>query len=1297
MEVVKGSNMETIRQHPGAQAFCLLGFHQAALDRRQAGQMPALPGFFKEGAMISPCFAKWTIHILGLALLLAVTAFGQSTTGSISGIVKGSSGAPIPDATVTITNPANNLSRIVTTGSTGLFIAPQLPPGAYTISVEKQGFRKLVRNEIVLTAANQLSTGSLVLEVGAVTETVTQTTGAGRLELQAASGERSGLLTSVEIKDLALNGRNMLELLAILPGVGSFVNGQVSSPTQLGSLHINGTRFNQHELTIDGSSNVDTGSNSAVHVTINPDAVAEVKVLSANYQAEYGRSAGGFIQFVTKSGTRNYHGTARFFHRHEGLNANNYFRNAEGRNPDGSEIQPRPLYRFNYFGYDIGGPVYLPRKFFGPLGGWNQGKDKLFFYWNQEFYRQLIPPGAARNIRVPTPAERKGDFSQTVDGNGNKVFIRDPLKTGLCNAANQTACFPGNIIPPERFFRDGPAILNLYPLPNFSGENRFNYISSLSTSYPRREDIIRLDYHLSQRTRLTVRYIGNSDLRLLPYGNNNNAANFLLSRTASAQPGRNGVISLSHSFSPTLTNEFIFGPSSNRINIAAEDEKATRRAHQITFPLLFPQANDSDYLPTFQYGGIANIPAFPNANLVGLPLRSVNHTFNFSDNLVKVWGAHATKAGIFIQRSRKDQTTSAPVNSTINFNNNVNNPFNTGHPFANALLGIYNNYTQASNSPLGLFRYWNVEGYLQDNWKVTSRLTLDYGLRIAWYQPQYDARLQAGFFNPELYDRAKAVRLYEPICINNVYPCTTGAAVANLRAVDPANRPAAPTLQNTLASDFIGLIVPGSGDLANGIGRASQGYPRGGFEGRGVQWGPRFGFAYDLFGQGKTVVRGGAGIFYDRIAGNPSFATLTNPPTVFFQTLANGRLQELQPGSGTLSPPTVFGFSREGRIPTVYSFSLGVQREVGFNTVVDVAYVATLSRHLAQQRNLNAIPYGTTFGREAQDPTRYAGGVVPELEPGLPEAYRQAGLKFSGANAQRPQFLAPFPGYGFINYTEFVGSANYHSLQLAVNRRFSRGLHFGISYTWSKALSTALVDSEVTHPYDTRRYDYRLPTSDRRHVFGAGFVYDTPKLSRYLGHHRLAKALFDNWQLSGIAAIVSGAPLELGVGIEGINAGQRLTGSYTEGPRFYFRRPPQPGPNGLQIDPDAFLIPAIGDVGPWPRQYLHGPGINNQNLSLFKNFPLGGEGGRSLQLRFEMFNAFNHTQFAGINLGTNLAVPNASGGFTTGNAIFSNYSQAVITSNLRPAGSTLPLGRFFGEYLAARDPRIIQLGIKLYF
>jgi len=1222
---------------------------------------------------MSKRYAQGLIPFLALAFLLVTIpsrSLAQSTTGSISGIVRDGRATPIPDAIINITNSANAVSRNATTSASGFFISPQLPPGSYTIGVEKAGFRKLVRTDLTLTTGRHLSVGVLVLETGeSSAQSESQATDAGQLELQSTSGERSGLLTKEEIRDLSLLGRNMLALVTILPGVIS----DGPSPG-LGALHINGARGNQYELTIDGSSDVDTGSNATTHLLINPDGVSEVNVLSANYPAEYGRSAGGFIQFVTPSGTQDFHGSARFFHRHEGLNANSYFRNAEGRNPDGSEIQPRPIYRFNDFGYAWGGPVML--------GRWNENKNKLFFYWNQEFHRQVVASGGARNIRVPSEAERRGDFSQTLDGSGARIFIRDPNRAGNCGVQDQSACFPGNVIPPARFFQYGQAILNLYPSPNFPGENKFNYTSSLSGTLPRREDILRLDYKLRERTRISVRYIGYRDSQLAPYG----AGNFPLSNIVTSRSARNGAISLLHMFSPTLSNEFIFGPGTNRIVSTAEDEKATRLATGIAFPMLFPNVNDGDYIPTFGYGMISNVTALPNANFNSLPARNVNHTFDFRNNLSKVSGSHLIKTGVFVQRSRKDRTTGTPIYGNINFSLNANNPLNTGHPFANALLGGYSMYQQASSSPFGFYRYTNVEGFVQDNWRVTPRLTLDFGLRLSWYQPQYESRLQTGVFNPALFDRSKAVRLYDVVRVGN-----------QDRAVDPANRPAVLTLDNTLSSNLIGAIVLNSGDIANGIGRTSQSYPRGGFDNTGLQWGPRFGFAYDLFGRGRTVARGGFGIAYDRVAGDLSIDMLLNPPAILTPALFFGRLQDLAGAGGTLAPPNVFGFARAGRIPAIYSFSLGIQREIGFGTAVDVAYVGTLSRHLPQTRNLNAIPYGTTFTREAQDPSRFPGGVVPQVEDNLPAAYRDAGLQFSGANAKRVEFLRPFPGYGNIMYREFAGSSNYNSLQVAVNRRFAERLHFSLSYTWSKTLVTANTDAETTHPFDTRRYDYRLASFDRRHVFGGGFVFDTPKLSRYLGDRSLARAVFDDWKISGIAALISGPPVELGVSITGTNAGQRITGSYTEGPRFYLSAPPQPGPNGLLIDPAAIAISPIGNVGPWPRQYLRGPGTNNQDIAIFKNFPLANDSEQYLQLRIEMFNAFNHTQFSSINTTTNLSVPNAAGGFTTGNAIFDAYSRVVITNFLRPAGSSEPLGRYFGEYNNAGSGRIIQLAIKLHF
>jgi carboxypeptidase family protein/TonB-dependent receptor-like protein len=1243
-------------------------------------------------------YSRWSISALLLVILTAPYGMGQSTSGSITGTVKDTAGAPITDAVVVITEPSTRLSRQVKSNNTGVFVAPQLPPGKYNVSVEKNGFKRLEKNEIILNAIDLVNAGDFVLDVGEVTETVTVTADSGRMEIQSESGERSGVVTGTQIKELALNGRNYQDFLKTLPGVltGTVTGSQVSSSTgRLGDYSVNGTRTNQKELTVDGSSNIDTGNNVDTHASLNPDAIAEMKVLTSNFQAEYGRAGGAFIAVVSKSGTSEFHGGARYFHRHEGFNANNYLRNAQGRDAQGNQIQPRNLYRYNNVGYDIGGPIYLPKKIFGPLGGFNKNKDKLFFYWNQEWYEQLAPVGA-RNIRVPTTAERNGDFSRTVDGNGNPITVVSP-KTRLPYA--------GNVVSRADWDASGQAILNLYPLPNVAGRNDFNYTSSISTRYPRREDILRVDWNISEGTRLTGRYTNNKEQRLLAYGDFASDLNFPLTPTSFPRPGRNGVLTLTHTFSPTLTNEFIFGPSSNFIDLRPADDRALASTNNINITKIFP-AIGAGYVPNFRFGGIAN-QTFPFTNYNGLPFINQNHTFNFIDNVSKIVSSHTFKAGFYAQRSRKDQTVFARTDGDINFDNNANNPLNTGHPFANALTGVYNSYTQASNFVKGLYRYWNIDGYVQDNWKATTKLTLDYGIRLSWYQPQYEERLQTGAFNPSQYDPTKAPRLYVPVCLGNQSPCPTGG---NRRAVDPAQLIPGfqPSTANTQPSNFIGAFVPGTGDVANGIGQADKGYPRGGYDDRGIQWGPRFGFAYNLTGDGKTIIRGGAGISYDRVNGNIAFDQMANPPTVIQPQLVFGTLAQLTPcplgtpadQCGLIAPSGVVGYARDGHLPTIYSMSLSVQRDIGFNTVVDIAYVGTLSRHLLLARELNATPFGFLFTAAAQDPTLFPGGVVPVAgDPNIPQAYKDAGLKFDGSKALPANLLRPYPGLAGIRFEENVATSNFNSLQVAVNRRFSRGFTFSASYTYSKALGTAPGDTSFVSPYNTRLYDYRLLDFDRTQAFVASYVYDLPKLGRRLGNNRLTKGLLDGWQISGITSLISGNPFELGVGVAGgVNANQRITGSWTEPPRFRLKGDPAKGPNGLLINPDAFIVPELGSLGLGERTYLRNPGINNTDLSIFKNISMGDpDKGRKIQLRLEAFNVFNHTQFSGINATTNLSVAQAGGGFATGNAIFPNYGNVVITNNLRPAGSTAPLGTFFGEYNGARDPRILQLGVKIYW
>jgi hypothetical protein len=1224
---------------------------------------------------------------LAAMLFLCAGVLGQSGAGSITGSVKDINGAAVPGATVTLTNPASSVSQTATTNEDGVFTSPQLPPGTYTVSVEKEGFKRIEKAGVVLSTGDRLNAGDFVLEAGGVSETVQVVADAGQLQVKTESGERSELITNRQIKDLALNGRNILDLTRTVPGVVNTNQNATSTVTNAaGTFTVNGTRSNMHEVTVDGATNINTGNNSGLLVTINPDALAEVKVLTSNYQAEYGRAGGGFVQMTTKSGTNDFHGTVRYFRRHESLNANNFFNNLRNA--------PRNLYRFNNGGYDIGGPVYLPRFGEGGPAVW-RGKDRLFFFFSQEFYRQLVPE-VARNIRVPSAAERAGNFSALLPG----TVIRD---VNNCLGGGFGAPFPGNVIPSQCWFGGGQ-ILNIYPPPNVAGNSQFNFTSQRSSSYPRREDILRLDYRLGERTSLSGRFIRNQDEQLFSYGTTSASFNYPLTFTSRANgPGYTLGFTLTHSFSPTLVNEFNYAPSRGAVRIAMVDDAGTRRANGITVPLLFPEANPGDAIPGFSFDtNLAATAAFQNQTFAealfnGSPFEQSFTIDNVSDTMTKVFGNHVVKGGVNWQNSHNKRTSFGPIQSNIEFNFSAldaANALNAGSPYANALLGTFAQYQQASVQLSNDFVYNNFEGFLQDTWKIHPRLTLDYGLRLSHYQPLYDREKQLSFFNPQLFDRSRAPRIYFPVCLGNAAPCASGT---NRRAVDPAllGSGFVPTASNTLPANFIGLLVPGTGDITNGLGLASNGYPRGGFESAKVLLGPRFGFAYDMFGDQNTVVRGGFGMTYDRIRGDITIDAITNPPNVLLPTLFFGRLNDIPAlrGGGVRAIPSVIGVDPGGELPTVYTYSLGVQRNVGWSTVVDLSYVGHVARHLVRQRNLNAVPYFTTFRAAGQDPTRFAGGVVPSVAAGLPAAYSQAGFSFTGANALPVDFLRPFPGYGDILFRSFDAISNYNSLQVSANRRFKNDFTFGVAYTFSKALTTSSDDAEITHPFDSRRYDYRLASFDRAHVLVINYVFNLPKGSDLFGHHSLARGLFDNWQLSGISQFVSGTPFELSLSGLG-NLGARLVGAPTgnagnlsgQQPRFILVGDPHAdgGTNGLQINPNAFAVPAVGNIGPYPRNYLRSPGWNNHDLSVFKNFPLGGEGARYLQLRFEFFNILNHAQFTAYNGGAVTATPGSN------TAVFNVRGSSGCAA-------TTTLGSCFGEFSAARDPRIVQLAAKLYF
>jgi hypothetical protein len=401
--------------------------------------------------------------------------------------------------------------------------------------------------------------GDLSLELGATAETVTVQAEIAMLQTQSA--ERSGIITGTQTVNLALNGRNYLDLIKTVPGVVSDFNGQVAGPGGIGAIYVNGQRGNQNNLTLDGATNMDTGSNGTQHTSLNIDAVAEFRVLTNGQQAEFGRSAGAAINIVTKGGTQDFHGTGYWFHRHEGLNANNWRNNRDGL--------PRRYYRYNYQGYNVGGPVYVPGKF-------NKDKDKLFFFFGQEFQRQLVP-NTTRFVTVPTPDQRNGDFSNTRDAAGVLQTIVDPL--------NNRQPFPGGRIPASRFSADGQKILNFYPLPNVSGQPSYNFQSQESSGYPRRQEIYRIDWNINQKWRAFFRVINDKDEQFMPYGQWSADYNIPFGKMRFAQPGHSAIANLTTVLNPTLTNEFIFGPSRNRLTIDPTSDAFSRAKLGLAFRL----------------------------------------------------------------------------------------------------------------------------------------------------------------------------------------------------------------------------------------------------------------------------------------------------------------------------------------------------------------------------------------------------------------------------------------------------------------------------------------------------------------------------------------------------------------------------------------------------------------------------------------------------------------------------------------------------------------------------------------
>jgi len=1183
------------------------------------------------------------VIVFALALPIEPPALAQTTSATLTGTVFDASGAVVASATVTLKNEASGDVRNTVSNGEGYFTFAAVPPATYTITVEKEGFKVWEAKEIVLNSADKRNVIGIKLEPGAKSETVV-VEAAFEAITPTDSGEKSALINQQILQNVAIQGQNSAEFVKILPGMaftGGTVNlSSVNTEDQrtgsgpVGNVSANGTRTAALDITSDGAHIIDPGCNCGQAMNTNVEMTSELKVMTSNFGADEAKGP-VVISTIGKSGGQQFHGEAYLYARNYSLNANDP--------QDKNSNIARPETKYFYPGGNIGGPLIIPGTNF------NHNRDKLFFFAAFQYYKQDVDNGVYHAV-VPTAAMRQGDFSDTAYlGSLNGYAVTGVPKGSMFTNGKLN-------VPLSQLDQNGVNLINkIYPLPNQDptrpGSGGWNYASG-QTRYSNFWQLRgRADYSISQTTKLYVSYNHEKDSALNSLdvlwgsGGNSWAAPTTPYPSPISETTQSDVITanLTKVINPTLTNELVFSYTYlNLPNSFSDPSKVQRGALGIDYNFLFNHGDPTKIIFPQMTGWGDGISNMLNT---GFELNGTVYAKktlpSIADNLVKVWRTHTTKFGFYWERTWNEQPGNASVNGSMVFSNWGSN--GTGNAYADMLIGQLTQYSETNFDVVPAFRYLTTDFYGQDSWKLSRRLTVDYGMRFSHLGPWVDT---TGYGFGAWYPSA--------------YAAGTGGSVNG--------------------ATFKGILWN----------KVNPSTPLSGSATRLLFYNPRVGAAWDIFGTGKTVLRGGYGMYHfhdEQNVQNGAYSIVRgsfSSPTLWSPTIAS-----LGPSLASLSTPSgvVALNPQDDQEPRTQSYSITVAERTPWHSLLEVAYVGSKSDYLSNYNNnfdqLNDLGVGTLFQNY---------GWLPNCYPaGQPNDGGACGKSGANTGYTTNQTLAARPlSYGTLKLIDHKMYSNYNSLQVTWNKQ-SGHLTFLTNYTFGKALGIRAENGDGNQGADPTnlRSNYGTLPNNRTHIFNVAYVYEFPRVNNA---GAFVKQVANGWQISGIVQYQTGSDLQAAVAGSG---NFNYTGFIPGGTTFMGQTITAPiqanGQNALGT-PDIQLMPTLtcdprqglkanqyinascfsplvtpGKQGNYIFPVLTGPGFFNTDLSVFKNFTFGQSESKKLQFRFSGYNFLNHPNRTFINgdQGLNLtfnstgALANQNFGYAT-NTIGHRIMQGMV-------------------------------------